>query len=87
MILLLDSRAAAQRIGVSPNSLAKWRVYGIGPVYRKFGRKVLYEDTAIDAFIARHPVRRSTSDTVSTTLPPNAGERGAKVSLLGWVPT
>jgi predicted DNA-binding transcriptional regulator AlpA len=39
---LLDTVAAAKRLGVSPSFLAKARMQGVGPRYRKLGRAVRY---------------------------------------------
>lgn len=38
----LDTVAAADYLGLSPRTLQKHRVYGGGPPFRKFGRRVLY---------------------------------------------
>ena len=38
----LDTDAAADYLGLSPRTLQKHRVYGGGPPFRKFGRRVLY---------------------------------------------
>jgi hypothetical protein len=39
---LLNTAAAAERLGVSPSFLAKARMHGLGPRYRKLGRAVRY---------------------------------------------
>jgi hypothetical protein len=44
----LDTPAAARRIGVSPSFLAKARMRGDGPRYRKFGRVVRYAPADLD---------------------------------------
>ncbi len=38
----LNSKQAADYLGLKPNTLAKMRVYGNGPKYRKHGFRVLY---------------------------------------------
>jgi len=38
----LNSKQAADYLGLKPNTLAKMRVYGNGPIYRKYGFRVLY---------------------------------------------
>ena len=48
---LLDERAAASRLGLSPRTLQAWRVSGGGPVYRKVGRRVLYAVPDLAAFL------------------------------------
>ena len=50
---LLDTRAAAPRIGVTPGTLENWRVKGVGPRFIKTaGRhgKVLYDPVDIAAW-------------------------------------
>ena len=51
---LLDTKAAAPRIGVSPGTLENWRVHGVGPKFIKTssGRrgKVLYDPADIEAW-------------------------------------
>jgi hypothetical protein len=37
--------------GFEVSTLAKWRVYGTGPVFVKIGKRVFYEESALDAFI------------------------------------
>ncbi len=37
-----NSKQAAEWLGLKPNTLAKMRVYGNGPAYRKHGQRVLY---------------------------------------------
>lgn len=50
---LLDTKAAAPRIGVSPGTLENWRVRGIGPVFIKtpgIRGKVLYDPADIESW-------------------------------------
>lgn len=46
-------------------SLAKWRVLGGGPAFRRMGRSVVYEQSSLDAWIAARlsSPMASTSDT------------------------
>ena len=44
----LDTGAAADYLGLSPRTLQKQRVYGGGPRFRKFGRRVLYARDDLD---------------------------------------
>jgi hypothetical protein len=48
----------------SPGTLAKTRVDGTGPKFRRLGRTVRYPQTALDEFIAARmsPLLSSTSD-------------------------
>ena len=57
---LMTPPAAAAYLGVVVNTLAKWRHYGQGPGYIKFGSKVFYEREVIDAWLDAHR-RNSTS--------------------------
>ena len=55
MLDLLDTRAAAPRVGVSPGTLENWRVQGVGPKFIKTpGKrgKVLYDPADIEAWKA-----------------------------------
>ncbi|MBL4595878.1 MAG: helix-turn-helix domain-containing protein [Robiginitomaculum sp.] len=40
--VFLNAKQAAEFLGLKPNTLAKMRVYGNGPEYRKHGQRVLY---------------------------------------------
>ena len=57
---------AAQRLGVSEASLARWRCDGSGPPFVKIGGKVGYLDEDLDSFLegAR---RRSTARAAQRT--------------------
>jgi hypothetical protein len=48
---LLDTLGAAKRLGVSPSFLAKARMQGVGPRYRKLGRAVRYAQTDLDHWL------------------------------------
>ena len=57
----LNPKQAADYLGLKPNTLAKMRVYGNGPKYRKHGFRVLY---ALQELIdwSEQSSRRSTSE-------------------------
>jgi hypothetical protein len=58
---VLSPREAARHLRVAEATLAKMRCWGGGPEYLKFGRKVVYELAALDAW--RNERRaRNTSD-------------------------
>lgn len=57
---LLNQSEAAERLRVSKQWLAVARMQGTGPEFVKIGRRVLYPQKAIDAFIAEN-TRTSTS--------------------------
>jgi hypothetical protein len=48
---LLNTVAAARQLGVSPSFLAKARMQGIGPRYRKLGRAVRYAHADLDHWL------------------------------------
>lgn len=52
---------AANYLGLSSSTLNKLRVFGGGPIFLKLGRRVVYDKTDLDAWLA-HRRRRSTSD-------------------------
>jgi predicted site-specific integrase-resolvase len=45
-------KVAAQRLGVSEASLARWRCDGSGPAFVKIGGKVGYLDEDLDGYLA-----------------------------------
>jgi len=53
--------SAAEYVGLSVSTLNKLRVFGGGPVFLKLGRRVAYDVTDLDAWLATRR-RRSTSD-------------------------
>jgi hypothetical protein len=57
----MATEPAARYLGLSPRSLEKMRLTGAGPVFRKFGRRVLYAMEDLEAW-AQAQRRRSTSD-------------------------
>lgn len=57
----LNTRAAAQHVGMSPSFLEKARTYGGGPLFLKLGKKVVYEITALDAWLAARRMDRTPS--------------------------
>ncbi|MEG3089322.1 tyrosine-type recombinase/integrase [Sphingomonas sp. PB4P5] len=48
----LDTRAAAAMLGYSPDTLQNYRTIGIGPAFRKVGRRVVYAAEALQAWQA-----------------------------------
>jgi hypothetical protein len=60
--IFLDTEGAAAHLGLGKSTLEKYRVAGIGPAYRKHGRRrVLYLRAELDAWSAAQ-ARRSTSE-------------------------
>jgi hypothetical protein len=58
---LLTPRAAAERLGITEGTLAKWRLRASGPPFCKIGARVMYRTGALDTWIAERE-RLSTSD-------------------------
>lgn len=58
----LNSKEAAEYLGLKPNTLAKMRVYGNGPKFRKHGFRVLYAIDDLNAW-SEGTRRSSTSET------------------------
>lgn len=57
--MMLDSRAAAHRLGVAPQTLANWRHTGKGPAFAKLGSKVVYNSATLDAWVAERTMART----------------------------
>lgn len=55
---LLDCNPAAEYLGLSPITLADWRVQGRGPRYVKLGRRVKYDIADLDDYIAENKTKR-----------------------------
>ena len=55
----LCQQALAERWGISPKTLERWRVLGIGPVYIRLPGKVVYRIEDVEAF-ERSSLRQST---------------------------
>jgi hypothetical protein len=64
---LLKPADAAELLGISASTLAKWRMIGRGPEFVKLGSAVRYDPRRVDECIEKAG-RRSTSDQ-----PLNAG--------------
>lgn len=58
---LIDTREAAERMGLVPQTVSTWRTKGFGPPHITMGRKVLYDPADIDAWIASNK-HQSTKD-------------------------
>ena len=48
----IDTREAAERLGLSPSTLARYRITGAGPWYYRFGGCVRYTETDLEAWAA-----------------------------------
>jgi hypothetical protein len=56
MTALLSTEAAAQKLGVSVQTLANWRYLNRGPKWTRTGRSVKYREADLEAFVARNDV-------------------------------
>ncbi len=59
--IFLNTKETARYLGLRPNTMAKMRVYGTGPAYRKHGRYVMYHIDELNQWSEDHKYR-STSD-------------------------
>jgi len=59
--MLQDERATAKVLSVTPNTLAKWRITGEGPVFYRVGRAIRYDPKDVQAWLDSRKVR-STSE-------------------------
>lgn len=58
---------AAKKIGSTVSTMAKWRVYGTGPVFEKLSPKlIVYSEEALEEFLA---ARSHTSTSEYSTTP------------------
>ena len=57
----LSTREAAEYLGLSPRTLDRYRVSGDGPVFHRFGGRVRYTRSDLDAWAASRR-RVSTAD-------------------------
>ena len=55
----VDTREAAERLGLSPGTLARYRITGAGPCYYRFGGCVRYTETDLEAWTAARRERRN----------------------------
>ncbi|MBU0513663.1 MAG: helix-turn-helix domain-containing protein [Proteobacteria bacterium] len=58
---VFSTKAAARYLGVSPQSLARWRITGQGPHFVKAGRRVVYLRADLDRWLLSRR-RLSTSE-------------------------
>lgn len=53
----LSTKQAARLIGGSPKTLENWRWRGIGPSYRKCGKRISYSVASLRAYLAENTVQ------------------------------
>ena len=55
---LLSREAAAEMLGIQPNTLAVWAMKGTGPAPTKIGTKSMYRRSVLDAYISKNTMPR-----------------------------
>ena len=55
---LLSREAAAETLGVQPNTLAVWAMKGTGPAPTKIGTRAMYRRSVLDAYISDNTMPR-----------------------------
>jgi excisionase family DNA binding protein len=63
---LITEAQAAERLGMKPSTLRRWRWEGRGPGFIKIGHRVRYRESEVESFIEAGR-RTSTSDFGSAT--------------------
>jgi hypothetical protein len=56
MSALRGTKAAAEYLGVSVQTLANWRYLNVGPKWTRTGRSVKYREADLEAYLARNDV-------------------------------
>ena len=60
---LKGEKALAEQLGLTPGTLAKWRVYGTGPRFIRIGRRIGYDPADVAEWLNARRVN-STSEAV-----------------------
>jgi excisionase family DNA binding protein len=71
MSRLIRPKDAARMLGVSEQTLARWRVEGGKIPFARLGRAIVYDVVDLEAFVAARK-RTSTSEHPEYSLPPAA---------------
>jgi len=58
---LLAPKDVEREFGIHQKTLAYWRLEGIGPAYTSFGRRVFYERTVLEEYIAAGRIQTADS--------------------------
>jgi hypothetical protein len=59
---LLLPETVSDRIGLAVSTLAKMRLRGDGPPYKRIGGRVMYPEDLLDHWIDAQPVQHSTAE-------------------------
>jgi len=68
MDFLLDTKTAARQLRVSPRTLERQRVSGLGPLYLKLGKLIRYRQSDLEDWLMTK-TRLSTSSAVADRHP------------------
>lgn len=60
----MSTRQLANRWNISLDTLGRWRVIGIGPIFLKLGSRIRYRLKDVEAY-ENNILRKSTSESVS----------------------
>jgi len=63
---LLTTPQAADKLGLSPRTLERYRCRGVGPVFRKMGGRVLYHVDDVRVWIERVACHSTSEDIYDT---------------------
>ena len=63
----MDTREAADRLGLAPATLARYRITGAGPCHFRFGKCVRYRGEDLEAWAAERMERQRTSVAAACT--------------------
>ncbi len=58
----LNTKHAADYLGISPSTLVRLRIQGGGPLYAKAARRVIYEIADLDAWVKENKRRLTGED-------------------------
>ena len=58
---LISSEKASEVLGIRPQTLACWRLYGRGPAFVKVGRLVKYDLKTLNEWILKRTVTTETA--------------------------
>ncbi|MEZ5857116.1 MAG: helix-turn-helix domain-containing protein [Hyphomicrobiaceae bacterium] len=77
---LLDTRQAAEMLGLSPKCLERWRVEGAGPAYIKAGpgkrARVRYRQADLDIWLEANRFTSTSAYSATAASRPVVKERG-----------
>ena len=74
----LAPKQAAHLVGVSPDTMGIWRRQGIGPVYYRIVRKILYKREDLLEWMSHHRVETKKPETLEDHFP--SKDEGEEIS-------